>query len=243
MSEHEAPHPWLDDQAPHDPAYAARQLDGLLHAFADRPRRILDLGCGIGRVMRPLLEAGHAVTGIERRASYVEEARDTLREFGLDERGEVVHADFLTAWPWADDEADAPVFDAVVCLGNTLMAVVDPDDAFALFGRIAARLAPGGEFIVDDFPHEFWPEVSDGSWLSGISEDGSMQLIWAAGDAVLVLRSGDEVDPDRWSIGPDEPRVRLWSLGALGLAARGAGLSGPCRDSDAALLRMRRDPT
>ena len=134
-------------------------------------------------------------------------------------------------------------FDAALCLGNTLMAVVDPDDALAFFRQAASWLAPGGVFIVDDFPHEFWPEVADGSWLSGISEDGEMQLIWAEADAVLVLRSGEAVDAERWTIDPDEPRVRLWSMGALTLAARSAGFSGPDRDSDAALLLMRCDRT
>ena len=146
----DAPHPWLDDQSPHDPDYAARQIDGLLAWFADRPHRLLDLGCGVGRVMTPLLEAGHDVVGLERREIYVAEARDAIAEAGLAERARIEHADFLAPWPLTSDST-CP-FDAALCLGNTLMAVVDPDEALAFFQQAASRLAPGGLFIVDDFP-------------------------------------------------------------------------------------------
>src|ERR1700730_18691528 len=54
---------------------------GLYLGFAQHAKgRILELGCGTGRLLLPLAEAGFALTGVDRSAAMLEQARDRLVE-------------------------------------------------------------------------------------------------------------------------------------------------------------------
>jgi SAM-dependent methyltransferase len=223
---------WLDEQQPHDEAHSQAQIAGLLELLAPAAKRVLDLGCGAGRVLVPLAVAGHELLGLDRDAEALRLCLARLEEQSC--TANLMKGDFRGA-------GSLPVgpFDAVLCLGNTFMTIADVDEAVELLIRVRRVLRAGGTFIIDDCPRDFWPELTEGNWLSGLSEDGNSQLVWEGGDAVFALRHGREVDPDNWQIGPDERRYRLWSDGALRLAARAAGLSGPRRLDDAPLLVMR----
>jgi hypothetical protein len=150
---------------------------------------------------------------------------------------QLIEADFLA--PSASLEGP---FDAVCLLGNTIMTIADIDDALALFQRMRVLIGADGCIILDDCPHDFWPELTEGNWQSGISEDRSMQMVWSRGDAVFVLRSGDAIDPECWSPRRTDRQFRLWSMGALRLVAAATGLSGPEREVESGLLVLRREP-
>jgi len=224
---------WLDAQQPHDEAQSRAQITGLLRLLDPAPKRVLDLGCGLGRVLVPLAAAGHEPLGVDCNAEALRLCLARLEEKGC--AADLMKGDFREAGP-----LPAGPFDAVLCLGNTFMTIADVDEAVELLIRVRRVLSVGGTFIIDDCPRDFWPELTEGNWLSGLSEDGSSQLVWEAGDAVFTLRCGGEVDPDNWHVGPGEPRYRLWSDGALRLAARAAGLSAPRRLDEVPLLVMRR---
>ncbi len=118
--------------------------------------------------------------------------------------------------------------------------LVDTDDAaVALLGRCARHLAPGGLVVLDDLPGLFLPEVESGNWETGISEDGGLQLLWSDRDDVFTVRSGDDVDPNQWSLRPDDVPLRLWRAQSLAAVAMGAGLSAPETDEVGAVLVMR----
>ena len=61
--------PWLDEREPHEDAVSRAQIDGLLRRFAGSPKRILDLGCGHGRLVVPLAGAGHEIVGLDHDAA------------------------------------------------------------------------------------------------------------------------------------------------------------------------------
>lgn len=225
--------PWRDETQPHDPPRSQAQIDGLLHRLGPEPKDVLDLGCGDGRVLVPLARAGHRLTGIDRRHDLLERCRARLSE--IDRAAELIEADFLEAWPPL-----AGGFDAVCCLGNTLMTVADVDQAVDLLTRAARALKDGGAFITDDCPQEFWPELTGGNWQSGLSPDGTMQMVWEPDDAVFALRRGAEIDLDCERPRSTDTRLRLWSAGALRLACRVAGLSAPRHLPEAGLLVMGR---
>lgn len=236
---------WLDEQNPFDPQESAQQVAALLDLLGRSPRRVLDLGCGAGRVLVPLVEAGHVVIGMDRDAGALESCRRRLAQGAAgaeraakmgDGGGRVrlVTADFLEPWP-----EDLGRFDAVCCLGNTMMTVADVDAAVRLLERAASVLEPEGMFVMDDCPARYWPELTEGRWQSGLSEDGSAQMVWAPDDSVFALRWGDNVDEQSWVPGPADRRLRLWSLGALNLAGRLAGLSAAQRPMGEGLLIMR----
>ena len=66
-----------------------------------------------------------------------------------------------------------------------------------------------------------------------------MQLVWAENDAVFAIREGEEVDAECWELKESDQRVRLWTMGAMQLAARLAELSAPEVPVAGAILVMR----
>jgi SAM-dependent methyltransferase len=225
---------WLDARQPHEEAHSRAQIAGLLELMAPAPKRVIDLGCGAGRVLVPLAEAGHDVYGIDRDRRAIDDCRCALRETGAEAR--LLEADFTSADPWRGEPVEL-----VCCLGNTLMTIAEVDDAITLLRRVLGWLAPDGIIVVDDIPTDLWPELTEGNWQSGLSPDGDAQLVWDPSDAVFTLRTGDAVDESSWAIRSDEPRYRLWTDGALRLVARLAGLSDPERCPASHLLIIRRD--
>ncbi|UCD74229.1 MAG: class I SAM-dependent methyltransferase [Phycisphaerales bacterium] len=225
--------PWLDEQQPHDEQRSAAQIAALVEMLGPDTKRVLDLGCGAGRVLVPLAEAGHDVTGVDRNEEVLAICRQRLDECGRSAR--LLRDDFLEDWPALDG-----TFDAVCLLGNTIMTVAEIDDAVRLMQRIGTVLGEDGVLVIDDCPGDFWPELTEGNWTSGISEDGSAQLLWEEDDAVFALRFGDEVDAECWRFKPTDRLCRLWTFGALRLTTRLAGLSDPTRVADGGLLTARR---
>jgi SAM-dependent methyltransferase len=114
--------------AGHDLHGEARYVDGLLP-----PRsRVLDAGCGTGRVASELARRGHRVTGVDNDASMLAEARK----------------DPAVTWLEADlavlDLEDR--FDLVLLAGNVIV-FVEPGTEQQAVDRLAAHLRPGGLLV------------------------------------------------------------------------------------------------
>jgi SAM-dependent methyltransferase len=128
----------------------ARLLEGLLardlDRHRDRPGRVLDAGCGTGRVAVELARRGHDVVGVDLDASMLVEARAASAAAGVDVRwlhGDLLHLGRLV---------EPGTFDLVAAPGNVLVyltAGTEPDVVAAL----AAALRPGG-LLVAGFAHD-----------------------------------------------------------------------------------------
>lgn len=224
-----------DRDAPLDPGEHEAQRHGLLRRLAGSPKRVLDLGCGGGRLLLPMAAAGHRVVGLDRDPEALDCLRHRLDAAGL---AADLHAGELAApetWP-------AGPFDAIVCLGHTFMLLVDERDAVACLRGAGERLRSDGWLALDDLPGMLWPLVAAGDWPAGLAEDGSAQMTWASRDAVFAVRSGERIDPDRSEPGPEDQRCRLWTDGSLRLAAWLAGFPDPepCPDEGLILLHRPR---
>ena len=217
------------DQSPYDDAETLAQVQGVKARLMCGPARVLDLGCGSGRIAGHLCLAGHQVIGVDRMANHraaFEKSTDAKATFVVGDFSSAAGCSLLPAGP----------FDAILLLGNTLALIREPSTLRELFQALAARLNTDGILLYDDFPFTSWAELSAGNWGEGISEDGSMQMIWIAGEPEFVLRTGDEVDPESDELRPDERVLRIWSMAELNDAAVLAGLTVGGHDPGASMV-------
>jgi SAM-dependent methyltransferase len=113
-----------------------------------RPRRVLELGAGSGRVTTPLAElaarTGFTVTALDASPEMLAEAKRKLAAAGprVRERVELVTGDMRT---W---EAAEP-FDVVLVPCASVSHLLTLDDQLAVWSRAHANLVPGGRFVVD----------------------------------------------------------------------------------------------
>lgn len=221
---------WLDQQQPFSIRQSRAQIRAVLELLGPTPRKVLDLGCGAGRVLVPLARAGHQVVGIDADLKALTQCRSALRTARA--TAELIHGDFRRL------QQSLRGFDAVLCLGNTFMSVADADVAVRMLSSIRDRLARRGVFILDDLPRSFVPELSSGRWQNGLSPDGQMQMIWHPTDAVFTVRTGRRINLRQWSLKDTDVRFRLWCDGSLWIALQQAGLSAPARRISANLLVM-----
>src|SRR5438093_1099437 len=87
----------------HPAGYYAQARPEVADLVPTACRRVLDVGCGCGRLGRLLKERGHHVTGIELQPAAAEEARQWL------DRVETCDIE-AEDWPFAPQSFDALVF-------------------------------------------------------------------------------------------------------------------------------------
>jgi len=113
-----------------------------------RPRRVMELGCGTGRITLPLAEQGardgFEVIGLDSQPQMLESARKRLAEAVLEVRQRIqfIEGDMRTY------TADAG-FDLIIIPCSSMSHVLALHDQIAIFQRVHANLNPGGRFIVD----------------------------------------------------------------------------------------------
>lgn len=124
-----------------DMAAAGHDLHGearLIDAMVDRGARVLDAGCGPGRVGGYLARAGHTLVGVDIDPVLIEAARADHPQ-GTWLEGDLVTMDLPAA-------GVTEPFDIAVCAGNTITFLAPGTQGEAL-GRIAAHLRPGGRAV------------------------------------------------------------------------------------------------
>jgi SAM-dependent methyltransferase len=127
------------------PAEADDPDAAFLLAFAARTGGpVLDLGCGAGRFLVPLAEAGYAVTGVDTSAAMLAEAKAALAEAGLAGAVTLRHDDFRALATLGDER-----FALAFCAQNTFLHMADTTAQQAALRAIAAHLRPGGLLVLD----------------------------------------------------------------------------------------------
>ena len=102
--------------------------------------RVVELGVGTGRLAVPMVEAGLRVWGIDSSPAMLEQlaGRDTAA------RVTAICGDMV-------DELPPGPFDAALVAYNTLFNLLEDGAQQRCFDAVAARLAPGGAFVVEAF--------------------------------------------------------------------------------------------
>jgi len=151
-------------------------------AFVDRGARILDYGCGYGRLSGELYAAGYRdVTGVDPSPRMIERSRVAYPQITFD----VLKG---TSLPFADASFDA------VLLFSVLTCVIDDDGQRAIVADIARVLRRGGIVYVSD--HRKNQEICDRysvgsigtSTTDGLSSTRCAALTAAASSSSVVAR-------------------------------------------------------
>ena len=181
-----ADRPGINDYDSFAEGYTAANETGFVHAYYERPamlalagdvadRRILDAGCGSGPLLAALLDRGAIVTGIDKSAGMLEQARQRLGD-GAD----LQVAELGSPLPFPDGTFDD------VTASLVLHYLEDWGPALAELRRV---LKPGGRLIASvnhPFAEYLWHREA------GLEPDyrGTYNYVveWTAGGQSAVLR-------------------------------------------------------
>lgn len=125
-----------------DMAAAGQDLHGearLIDAMVGRGSRILDAGCGTGRVGGELASRGHTVVGVDADPVLIEAAR-------TDHPGATWLTQDLAELDLAGADVAGP-FDVIVSAGN-VMTFLAPSTRGLVLANLASVLAAGGRLVV-----------------------------------------------------------------------------------------------
>ena len=104
--------------------------------------QILDIGCGSGRLVIPIAEAGQTVVGIDNSTDMFAVAQKRIVEDGVPaEHATLIEADVLT---WQTEQR----FGLIIIGMNTLMEFSN-QTVLDLLKAAAKLLAPGGQIVID----------------------------------------------------------------------------------------------
>ncbi len=122
------------------------ELDFLLRALEDAcrcpVRDVLDVGCGTGYHLLPLVRRGYGVRGVDCSSAMLAECRRKLRQAGL--RAELGERDMRDIR--AEDDFDTVLaMNSVLCYVHRAAAVRD------VLGRLHRALRPGGLLVLDNW--------------------------------------------------------------------------------------------
>jgi SAM-dependent methyltransferase len=169
-----APH--YDDYTAH-PAYSGwiRRLEALARRHGLRGRRALDVGCGTGKSLLPLLELGYDVTGCEPVAEML-----AVAQAKTGARARLVQSDAAGLPPLG-------TFDYVTCLNDVCNYILDRADLGRSFQAIAANMRAGAILVFDANT-----EAAYRTHFSGLSsrEAGECVFVWR-GEGRATFIPGD----------------------------------------------------
>ena len=127
--------------------------------------RVLELGCGTGRVSLPLARAGIDLVGIDRSAQMLARAK---RHASL----QLIRGD-IRALPFGDG-----VFPMVIAPYGILQSLIRPRDLTATLASVARVIEPGGSFGIDLVPDvPKWREYDNRVQLRGKAHGAQITLI------------------------------------------------------------------
>ncbi len=108
---------------------------------------ILELGCGYGRVLKPLAQTAQAVFGIDSSLANIESAKEYLSEFDNIQ---------LSVMDAAELKFEENIFDKVICIQNGISAFhVNPEK---LIGESLRILKKGGLILFSSYSDKFWED-------------------------------------------------------------------------------------
>ncbi len=195
------------EAAPHD-IEQVLQLLGLPPGAA-----VLDMGCGPGRHSLELARRGFRVTGVDRTAAYLRQARQAAEEEGLEV--EFVKADMR-------DFCRADAYQGAVSMYTSFGYFEDAAENQRVLDNLYRSLQPGGRLLVDVMGKEIlariyqrrnWSEEEDGTL---VLQDRQVGRDWSWMEVrYIAVRAGEqrEFRVSHWIYSATELRSLLQAAG------------------------------
>jgi len=137
-------------------------------------RRVLDVACGSGGHALWLARQGYEVTGVDVSPVMIALAQQKAAADGLG-------VPFVVS-DLANLQASA-VYDAVLCLGNSLPHLLTQDDLVAALRGMAGVLRPGGALVLQNLNYDLrWQKQPRWFMAQGGVLDGQEVLVWRFAD-------------------------------------------------------------
>jgi SAM-dependent methyltransferase len=137
---------------------------------------VLELGCGSGRLLLPIAQAGFRVTGLDRSKAMLGRARQLLERNALSDRVQL----FENAMTQAEEAPGGPFGIAILAL-NSLMHLTSQDEQRTCLQSAFRSLDPRGQLLIDVMNPT--PEA-----LRGLDHALSHQGSWETADGGRVDR-------------------------------------------------------
>ena len=135
--------------------------------------RVLELGCGTGRVTKPLARAGVDIIGIDRSAPMLARAITRLPNHPITQFPPRLVRGDIRALPFA-----ARSFSMVLAPYGILQSLTRPRDLAATLASVARVVVPGGTFGIDLVPDvPKWREYANKVQLRGRSGGADLTLV------------------------------------------------------------------
>jgi ubiquinone/menaquinone biosynthesis C-methylase UbiE len=135
--------------------------------------RVLELGCGTGRVSLPLAEAGVNLVGIDRSAPMLARAAERARTRNLEPLTPTFVRGDIRALPF-----QASSFAAVIAPYGILQSLIRPRDLSETLAAVARVIGRGGLFGIDLVPDvPKWREYRDRVQLRGRAGPSHLTLV------------------------------------------------------------------
>jgi SAM-dependent methyltransferase len=136
--------------------------------------RVLDVGCGYGRVTLPLAQAGYKVEGIDLAENLIDAARRTADAQNLPI---VFTVGSMTRLPYAPAS-----FDAVVSLWSSFNELLEAEEQRRALREIWRVLRPGGFALIEGPPYA---EPTDADIESGRRRGPEHRIAWVYVEGIL----------------------------------------------------------
>jgi len=153
---------------------ADAEVVATLAGLIPRGSRVLDAGCGYGRITLPLARLGYRVDGIDLSPEMVEAASQAART----ERLEVgVMLGSMTR-PALEDST----YDAVICLWSAFNELLDESEQLAAVKEMRRILVPDGLLLIEGRPYH---EPTEQEITEGLRRGPGRRVEWGLVEGIL----------------------------------------------------------
>ncbi len=186
--------PLYDQRYAHPQAYTALQAAWLARVLP--PGRVLDLGCGTGRMLGPLARAGYRPVGLDCSSGMLARARAKHPRLPLVRARAEQGLAFASA-----------CFSGVICLHGTLIHLGRGEQLAGVLSEAHRVLAPGGVLVLElPQPHLFPGPEAAGRW-----QKGGVSLSYLRLDRDSLIMRLDDLEGLATAISLVEPaRLQKW---------------------------------